>query len=261
MSDFQSLSPSCDIECCLRAPHVPCLCVLVPPLDLLVSLTLRGADWSGWARAKRNKATAWKERCITRREKTGGIKNKRETVKKESFYHADVFEGTYFEFTGHRLTKPDKTWIGWGSEPPSVSLSLLMSPPLPKQLQQPFGKDQSNGASACLHMTSAPARSDADLSVCAVRHVLIREPHLELFCFHHHSAGCSFHFFFLFYFLHVKRRACRTWLRQVDLIWVWPAQLELLVISDNRGAVPAWPGSDSIAALESALVDLYMLAG
>lgn len=84
---------------------------VAPPLDAHVSLTLRGADWSGWARAKSNKASAWKERRITRREKTGGFKNKREMQwKKESFYHTDIFEGL--------------------NPPPPVSLSLLMSPPL-----------------------------------------------------------------------------------------------------------------------------------
>lgn len=163
----------------------------------------------------------------------------------------------------------DWTWqdLNWVRVWTPLCLSIALNessapsvPPLPKQLQQPFGKDQRNSASACLHMTSAPARRDVDLSVCDVRHFLIREPHLEQLCFHHHSAGCSFHFFF-FFFLTCRRRACRTWLRQVDLIWVWPAQLELLVISDNRGAVPAWPGTDSIAALESALVDLSMLPG
>lgn len=52
-----------------------------------------------------------------------------------------------------------------------------------------------------------------------------------------------------FFALHPERRVCRAWLRQVGLISVWAAELEPLPISDNRGAVPAWTGRASTAAL------------
>lgn len=160
------------------------------------------------------------------------------------------------------MTKPDKTWIGWGFELPSVSLSLLMSPPLRQSLLS------QNNCSSHLERTKAIVHLHA-----FTWHGITWRPFKRLRCqtlpplwatsgtvlLPSSLSRLFFACFYFLVFLPVKRRACRTWLRQLDLIWVRPAQLELLVISDNRGAVPAWPGSDSIAALESALVDLSSL--
>lgn len=94
-------------------------------------------------------------------------------------------------------------------------------------------------------MTSARAWSN--FSDCSLGRLLIGEP-MSHICnsfasLAQQSVHCVLGFFF-FFALHLERRVCRTWLREVGLISVWPAELELLAISDNRGAVPACTGRD-----------------
>lgn len=121
-----------------------------------------------------------------------------------------------FEFTGSETSKAEEIWMWSGSEtalrdrihsppPPLISLSLFISPPflwaLPSwnNCKSHWEKDPKNSSSAGAPVTSACAWSKV------LRRFLIGEPHLEPFCFPHHSAACTLRVvlwvFFLFFFI------------------------------------------------------------